>query len=613
MSIPPPIPPTISLVPVFTMPGKVMSNITPFTVRDGITYQSYLEALEHYITTVIVPYIDANFHELEDSWLAQMQAIIDYVNSVAAGMGDSVEEAQQAATDAQASAAQAEVYAGQAGQATDAQMLAVWNNVTSQFRIALNNAYAAKGDLTALTSRVVTVETATTVTLPGQINTKASIASVAQVASDLASFETETADALALKADKTDLNNSVAESENDIRIDVTEWSGPVGTRLNIPTHVSPGGGQTTHPSALFFPNKWNGYVYWMAHTPYPAGNDDDEDPNLAVSNDGITWIAAPGVTQPLDNADGQPEYNSDVNLAMGPNGEMFLFWRFYDSATPATAETIFMRKSADGVVWTPKQIVWQSSDTTFRYLSPSFEWDGSRWSMWAMSMLPTPNTVIRRQWPVGTELPTPGAIGPEVGCSIGTMQSGKEAWHLEVRKVASQRFMILCDSTTGASGTNGDLLLLQSFDGVSWVNSGLPIIPRVFAGEHDQLYKATFFPQIRNGVFGFAVIYAAWLAAGAVWNVYSTWISSERDRKDAGGGTAPALSAISGTTPGGATVPITFARPFMKVPQDIGITVNSGRINYAILSKDRSGFSVRFENYTAGGVSDMLYNWTAEL
>ena len=47
-------------------------------------------------------------------------------------------------------------------------------------------------------------------------------------------------------------------------------TGLVGDRLTVPTHVTPAGGQTTHPSVLFFPDGWNGFEYWMAHTPYPG-------------------------------------------------------------------------------------------------------------------------------------------------------------------------------------------------------------------------------------------------------------------------------------------------------------------------------------------------------
>jgi hypothetical protein len=97
---------------------------------------------------------------------------------------------------------------------------------------------------------------------------------------------------------------------------VNKISATNGVKMNVPTHIS-NPGQTTHPSVLFFPDGWGSPVkwkYWMAHTPYPGGNDDHEDPCIAVSNNGISWQTPVGVTNPLEDADGTPEYHSDVDL-----------------------------------------------------------------------------------------------------------------------------------------------------------------------------------------------------------------------------------------------------------------------------------------------------------
>lgn len=72
--------------------------------------------------------------------------------------------------------------------------------------------------------------------------------------------------------------------------------------LTTPTYD--GSGQTVHPSVIDFLAEygmatWRGYRYWMAHTPYPGGNDDYENPSLLASHDGTTWVTPPGINNPL--------------------------------------------------------------------------------------------------------------------------------------------------------------------------------------------------------------------------------------------------------------------------------------------------------------------------
>jgi hypothetical protein len=309
------------------------------------------------------------------------------------------------------------------------------------------------------------------------------------------------------------------------------------TNLIIPTHISPAGGQTTHPSVLFFEEKWNGYHYWMAHTPYPAGNDDHEDPNLAVSNDGTNWIAAPGVPQPLDDADGNPEYNSDVNLVMGPPATMYLFWRYLDTSLPSAQEKIYVRTSTDGVTWTPKHLVWSSNMADRQYVSPHFEWVDDKWRMWAVNIAPAVNTIVHRQ--TSAALPTPSDWGAETVCTTSNaMQTGKEPWHIGMVRIAGQYVMILNDCTIGQSGLDGDLMLMTSHDGLSWTGPGAPVLDRVAAGKYDNLYKASLVPTMRDGELGLEVFYSAWLnTSPRVWNVYRSWLGKVSTPAETGSAT----------------------------------------------------------------------------
>lgn len=332
-----------------------------------------------------------------------------------------------------------------------------------------------------------------------------------------------------LRGDRTwqtiDLGSGGGEGEDfpaEVLFTASAVSGPPGQRLTIPTHVSPAGGQTTHPSVLFFPEGWNGYRYWMAHTPYPAGNDDHEDPNICASNDGITWTVPAGLTNPINDADGTPEYNSDVDLKMGPNNTMYLFWRFYDTTQVGGEEMLYYTSSTDGVTWAPAIQFRKTSLAAYRLASPSLVFEDNRWTMYAVDLVGSPNRVVRLQ--SSTADPESPWSEPEV-VNVGTLAAGKEPWHIFMLKFGGRYYGILNDCNLDAPGASGELYFIQSSDGLTFQNGGNGMIPKTVAGEHDQLYRSTMVPAIENGVFGFRVWYTGWLTSGPVWNLYRSFVS----------------------------------------------------------------------------------------
>lgn len=118
----------------------------------------------------------------------------------------------------------------------------------------------------------------------------------------------------------------------------------------FPNAISPlvtptydGSGQTVHPSVIDFLAEynmasWRGYRYWMAHTPYPGGNDAYENPSLLASHDGQTWVTPAGISNPLtagrpgfDGGGGAYEepggWNADSDLCYDPvENVLRLYW-----------------------------------------------------------------------------------------------------------------------------------------------------------------------------------------------------------------------------------------------------------------------------------------------
>ena len=309
--------------------------------------------------------------------------------------------------------------------------------------------------------------------------------------------------------------------------DPTQVSGPIGARLTVPTHVSPEGGQTVHPSIVHVPGTLGGYTYWMAHTPYPAGDDEYEDPNIVASNDGVNWVVPAGLVNPIDDQPGSPgAYNSDVDLRMGPDDTLYLFWRTFDAAATGAEEKLYVSTSIDGVTWSAKAQIYSSDMTVRRLLSPSFLFENGNWTMWAADITPSPNQIVRLQ---GGALPT-DAWGTPVGVDMGPMQEGKEPWHLSIIATDGGYLGILTDCIQDVSGVGGDNLFITSPDGLTFTNSGTTVIPRDAPGEYDSLYRATLLPDTDGQATGWRVWYSAWQTGPpSVWNIFRTFIAEPAD------------------------------------------------------------------------------------
>lgn len=145
------------------------------------------------------------------------------------------------------------------------------------------------------------------------------------------------------------------------------------TQINFP--VVHGITSGTHPSVKYFPNKWKGYEYWMAYTPYPGV--ERENPVVVASNDGYTWVTPSGLSNPISPT---PEtgYNSDTELVF-TGQKMYCYWRWYTDT--GSNNILFRMESSDGVAWSDK--VACVLETYADPLSPSIIVDRSgKYKMW---------------------------------------------------------------------------------------------------------------------------------------------------------------------------------------------------------------------------------------
>lgn len=427
------------------IPGTRIPNyttITPFTYRDNYTYLLKLEGLAHYVKNTLVPEIDERIGVISDTFNESMENLEAAVDLV-----------EQVASDAQATAEQAQLILENA------------NGVKEAIELIETSINTIRGEITVI------VENA-----GSDLDDKIGVA--------VDGFNALIADVNTMKLEiEAQLNGLSDRLEAEIPEIMhgefgdeikTPWAyaGGNSTVLSVPTHD--GSWESTHPSALYFADGYNGYKYWVAHTPYPNSNEAHEDPNISVSNDGINWSNPPGLTNPLDDQPGTPgPHNSDTNLVIGPNGRMYVLWRMVDRPN-GNKNRLFWRSSNDGVNWSPKHEI---INLATGLLSPSLVWTGTRWEMYGVE-----GTKLVR-YTTTAETPNTSTTWDKATASTQTPVGMVRLWHAEVKLqngIYTGAFMFY-DSRGSARG--GDLFMATSANGLSWQVSEIPILPAKIANE----------------------------------------------------------------------------------------------------------------------------------
>lgn len=74
----------------YIAPFMPISNITPFTYRDGMTYLEVLECLREYLNDTLVAYINTNMNDLGEEFTTQVNALITTINAQLAAQDTNV-------------------------------------------------------------------------------------------------------------------------------------------------------------------------------------------------------------------------------------------------------------------------------------------------------------------------------------------------------------------------------------------------------------------------------------------------------------------------------------------------------------------------------------------
>lgn len=236
------------------------------------------------------------------------------------------------------------------------------------------------------------------------------------------------------------------------------------TTVTLPSPYSPG--HVLHPSIAYFPNGWRGYNYWCAYTPYPNSDSLYENPCVAASKDGNTWVAMG--SQPLVANPGGSTYNSDTDLCYdSANDQLVLIYR--DTGIPTSGNSrIMMMLSPDGVIWTKPIAIYTS--TGFATASAT---DIAAPSIWY-------NDATAKWEIIGHNLKDAGSAWPLVKITSSSLlsgwdtslttltftpPSGRKWWHSQFRRLSSGAIVGFAQDNPGTLGSSGSIYSAYSADG----------------------------------------------------------------------------------------------------------------------------------------------------
>lgn len=283
----------------------------------------------------------------------------------------------------------------------------------------------------------------------------------------------------------------------------TFFTGPLDhavTFLTIPTYD--GQNQPVHPDVIYFPEGWNGYKYWMAHTPFTNQDYIVEEIDVVASNDGQIWEIPTGGSLPVVPDD--PDYHhADPDILYNPDTDelwlYFLAGPLPGSNAPNSNVLLKLTKSSDGISWSSPNTLISAENLT----SPALvRLKTDEWYLFYVQASSdswhdmTTNFVAHRTSSDGKNW------GPEQ--DTGLTFPGYYPWHMEVKHIPSKsEYWALVQavpalSTEPGQPGGGDVLLFaRGKEPASWTNVYTqPVLERMEAPDlvwdHHRLYRSSF-------------------------------------------------------------------------------------------------------------------------
>jgi sucrose-6-phosphate hydrolase SacC (GH32 family) len=231
-------------------------------------------------------------------------------------------------------------------------------------------------------------------------------------------------------------------------------------------------GAVYNPSGIF------GHKYWMASAPFDS-NFPSENPNIAFSDDGNTWMAT-GITNPIVAypGGGNAGNNADPCLFDNTSRDGTLYC-LYVRENASLSNGVRYATSTNGTTWTDQGFLITGSVSTGPYFEcPVMAYDSASGKYWLYTMsIATPSAaVIYRQ----ASSSVTGSWSLQTACTI-TVPGGRKPWHISAPiKIGSKWVLATSDSPAPRN-----LWLASSTDGLNWTCATKPFVVPATSNEWD--------------------------------------------------------------------------------------------------------------------------------
>ncbi|HQL23187.1 MAG TPA: hypothetical protein PKY95_02095 [candidate division Zixibacteria bacterium] len=251
-----------------------------------------------------------------------------------------------------------------------------------------------------------------------------------------------------------------------------------------------GASHALHPAVVFSPRGFLGYRFWMAYTPICI-SESDENPHLAVSNDGREWAeftAASGcLANPVfDRSLFRAIHLSDADLLLEGDSILYLLFRATWEIAGVDSNALYASATVDGLVWTPPVkilsdgLLGQPRQSAF--VSPALASEGdSVFILWVVE--PRADGVSSLDTSRMVEYRAPHPFGPWAlvdTCAVALPSDSLKIWHLEVLAdtLFGRTALLNLSPNSGLNGGDSADLYMAAYDEAAalWTVAAEPVL-----------------------------------------------------------------------------------------------------------------------------------------
>jgi hypothetical protein len=200
----------------------------------------------------------------------------------------------------------------------------------------------------------------------------------------------------------------------------------------------------THPSILFFKQKWNGENLWLATTPYPNARVEYENPCVYYADHQSFTKFTPVENNPILPYPGGTKFNSDVELYF-ENNTLFAVSREYDGGN--LSKKMLLQSSGDGHTWSVPHVLFETADATLELLSPSVLQYKNNIRFYCLN---GNAGVLKKGVCTGIDVLEGKSLNDsdfkivDRGAFLNKNDIGIEPWHCDVFEYKKMLYMVLC-------------------------------------------------------------------------------------------------------------------------------------------------------------------------